>query len=58
MWSTVLSVNSILCAISCWYCIFSAGASIYFLSWRPIETGILAAFLLICTEIAFGILSD
>ena len=58
MWSTILFITSILFAAACFYLIFSVGLSIYLESWRPLEFGIIFAFLLYLSEIVVGIASD
>jgi hypothetical protein len=58
MWNTVLNVNSALCAVACLYLVYAAGASIYYLTPRPIELGVLLVTLLLCTEVLFAILEE
>jgi hypothetical protein len=58
MWNTVLNVNSILCGLAVVYVVYAAGASIYYLTPRPVEFGALIVFLLLCTEVLFAILEE
>jgi hypothetical protein len=58
MWNTVLGINSVLCALACLYTTFSIGASIYFLSWHPLELGVLTVFVLIVVEVILGALDS
>jgi hypothetical protein len=58
LWNTVLTVNSVLCALASLYTVYAAGASIYYLTPRPLELGIILVFILICTEILFAGLEE
>ena len=58
MWNTVLNINSVLCALACMYLVYAAGASIYYVTLRPLELGVLLVFLLICTEVLFSVLEE
>lgn len=58
MWNTVLNVNSILCAAAILFTVYAAGASIYYLTPRPLELGILLVSILICTEVLFAVLEE
>jgi len=54
LWNIVLNVNSALCALACLYLVYAAGASIYYLTPRPLELGIILVFILLCTEVVFA----
>jgi hypothetical protein len=58
MWNNVVAINSVLCALACVYVVYAAGASIYYLTPRPLELGALLVFLLLCTEVLFAILEE
>jgi hypothetical protein len=58
MWNTVLNINSIVCGLAVVYLVYAAGASIYYLTPRPVELGALVVFLLLCTEVLFAILEE
>ena len=58
MWNTVLNINSALCALACLYLVYAAGASIYYVTFRPLELGIILVLLLLCTEVLFAILEE
>ena len=58
MWNTVLTVNSVLCAIASLFTIYAVGATLYYLSPRPIELAVILMFVLICTEVLFAALEE
>jgi hypothetical protein len=58
MWNIVLTVNSVLCAAAVFFTVYGAGASIYYLTLRPLELGIILVLILICTEVIFAALEE
>lgn len=58
LWNTVLNVNSVLLALASLFTVYAAGASIYYLTPRPIELGVIFVFILICTEVLFAGLEE
>jgi hypothetical protein len=58
LWNTIVNINSVLCAAACLYTVYAAGASIYYLTLRPIELGVLLVFILICTEVVFAAIEE
>ncbi|HTR18720.1 MAG TPA: hypothetical protein VMH91_01925 [Candidatus Paceibacterota bacterium] len=58
LWNTVLNINSALLALASGYTVYAAGASIYYLTPRPIELAIILVFILLCTEVVFSALEE
>ncbi|HEV3245494.1 MAG TPA: hypothetical protein VG102_03985 [Candidatus Paceibacterota bacterium] len=58
LWNTILNINSALCAIACGYLVYAAGASIYYVTWRPLELGVVLVVILICTEVVFAAIEE
>lgn len=58
LWNTLLGLNSLLFGAACFYVIYSAGASIYYLTIRPLEMGIVICLILFFTELLFGALEE
>ena len=54
MWNIVLTINSALCVLAILFTIYAAGASIYYLTPRPLELGVILVFILLCTEVVFA----
>ena len=58
MWNIVLNINSALCAAASLFTVYAAGASIYYLTPRPLELGVILVLILICTEVIFAALEE
>jgi hypothetical protein len=58
MWNTMVIINSILLTIACGYVVYAAGASIYYVTFRPIELGIILVLILICTEVVLAAIEE
>ncbi len=58
LWANLLYINTALMAIASWYTIYAAGASLYYLSWKPIAVAIIITFSLLVMEVIFGGLGE
>ena len=58
IWNSLLTVNSVLCMLACAYLVYAAGASIYYLTLRPIELGIILVLILIGTEVVLAAIEE
>lgn len=58
LWNSLLTVNSVLCMFACTYLIYAAGASIYYVTLRPLELGIMLVFIFICSEVVLAAIEE
>ncbi len=58
IWNLLLTINSVLLALASLYLIYAAGASIYYVTPRPLELGVILVLILICTEMILAAIEE
>lgn len=58
LWNTLLTINSIVLAFVAFYTIYAAFASIYYLTIRPIEIGIVLSAIFLVIELLIAAIEE
>lgn len=58
MWENILLVNSILWCIAAGFLVYAVGASVFFLSYRPLEVAFIIFMILSGTETILAFITD
>jgi len=58
MWSTILLINSIIFALASTYLVYSIGAAILLLDWKPFVITLIVCIFLGFSEVALGAMNE